>query len=466
MAILAACSDMARDFDAIQGGRRVLETIASFYQRRLYLPLRSRQTSIILIAAALILTGCVVIQDHGEFASPSSFLQFGLGVALMGIGFGLSGLISRLSALWFWSVAIAARVLLLPMAAGDDVWRYLWEGYLQTQGISPYGLPPNAEALIPLRTEWWHLMNYHDVSAIYPPVAQLGFQLLARIGLSVLVFKVGFILADLTVCFLLSRRYGYAAALFYGWNPIILYSFAGGAHYDSWLILPVVAAWLLAERRRWLWSALFLGVSIGVKWITLPLLAFPVWEALRQRRWMRALTILAVAAVPLLVTTPIFCQLGSCSLIPVQSSFVVEARSADLIPHLLSLAWTASRSMNWIFGPPLAIATLGLLWYCRRFGTFAEAYFFILSILSPVVHSWYFTWIMPFGVASRNWGSRLLSWSAFVYFFLPYRQFAGLETQRWHLESWERSLLWLPFIIGFLWTAFSLSRVTHSKSAT
>jgi hypothetical protein len=395
--------------------------------------------------------------------------MFGIGAGLMGLGFGASGLISKIATPWFWGVAIGARALLLPMASGDDVWRYLWEGYLQTEGISPYGLPPNAEALIPYRTDWWHLMNYHDVSAIYPPVAQLGFQLLARIGLSVLVFKLGFVLADLAVCALLSGRYGYPATLFYAWNPIVIYSFAGGAHYDSWLILPIVAAWLLADQRRWLGSALCLGISIGIKWITLPLLAFLFWPNLgwpnlgwrnlqRSNHWQRMLLILAMAIVPLLITTPIFCHLGSCNLIPVQSSFVVEARSADLIPHLLSQIWPASRSMNWVFAPPLAIATLALLWRCRRFVTFAEAYFFILFILSPVVHAWYFTWIMPLGVASRNWGSRLLSWSAFIYFFLPYRQFAGLESQRWHLQNGERWLLWLPFIVGFLWTFSSLPR--------
>ena len=434
-----------------RAGVGILSTIGKFYGQKLQKQLDKSARIITLISAILLILGCFIMQPHGGFESTPSFLIFCLGATIMALGFTCSGLLPRLSAPWFWGVSILTRALLLPMKSGDDVWRYLWEGYLQTQGFSPYGLPPNAAELIPYRTEWWELMNYHEISAIYPPVAQLGFRLLAQVGLSVIVFKLGFVIADLAICALLSRRYGYQQASFYAWNPLVIYSFAGGAHYDSWLILPLVAAWFLFEERRWLMSAFCLGISIGIKWISLPLLAFLMW----RMRWQRAIIILVVASLPLLLTTPIFCQLGSCSLIPVKSSFVVQARSADFIPYILSQFWSASRHTNWIFALPLAATILGLLWLCKKFAPFATAYFFALLSLSPVVHGWYFTWIMPFGVATRNWGIRLLSFSAFIYFLLPYRQFAGLEVERWHLTALERGILWLPFIIGFLWSFLS-----------
>lgn len=349
------------------------------------------------------------------------------------------------------------------MTSGDDIWRYLWEGYLQTQGIRPYQFPPNAQELISHRTEWWHLINHQDISAIYPPIAQLGFRVLAHISLSVLAFKLAFVLADLVICWLLSRRYGNQKATFYAWNPIVLYSFAGGAHYDSWFILPMVAAWLWIEQRRWLYSAFCLGISIGVKWISLPLLAFLLWKL----RWQKSLIVLAVASLPLLVTIPAFCQPGSCSLIPFQSSFVVDGRSADFIPYLLTYIWPGSQHLNWIFAIPLSVSLIGLVWMCQRFVSFAEAYCFIVLSLSPVIHGWYFTWIMPFGVASNNWGSRLLSLSSLIYFLLPYRQFAGLAEQGWYLNHWERGLLWLPFIIGFLGScAFQGKKDLHSDCKT
>jgi hypothetical protein len=297
-----------------------------------------------------------------------------------------------------------------------------------------------------LRFPWWESINYPDIAALYPPIAQWGFRLLAHISPAVWVFKLGFIAADLGICVLLTQRFGYQKSRFYAWNPLVIYSFAGGGHYDSWFILPLVAAWFLVDQRKYKLSALCLGISIGIKWVSFPLLGFLIWRS-KPQQWL--ITIL-LTALPLLITTPPFCTTTACPLIPVQSSFVVEARSADLIPHLLTLIWPASRHQNWIFALPLILITGLLILRCQRFSTFAEGYFFSLFCLSPVIHAWYFTWMIPFAVASGNWGTRLLSASGFVYFLLPYRQFTGLETERWFLSDGERVILWLPFIVGYL----------------
>ena len=131
-----------------------------------------------------------------------------------------------------------------------------------------------------------------------PPVTQLGFRLLAWIQPSVLLFKLGFVAADLAVCGLLVRWFGASQAAVYAWNPLVLYSFAGGGHYDSWFVLPVVMAWGLADRgrgsstrsrnhgaARWLGASLCLGFSIAVKWVSLPLLGFVSWSMARAPRW-------------------------------------------------------------------------------------------------------------------------------------------------------------------------------------
>ncbi|MDJ0691903.1 MAG: glycosyltransferase family 2 protein [Xenococcaceae cyanobacterium MO_188.B32] len=77
----------------------------------------------------------------------------------------------------------------------------------------------------------------------------------------------------------------------YAWNPLVIYSFAGGAHYDSWFILPLVAAWFLFDLRQeehngkifnWLGSSVLLGVATAVKWISLPILGFVTWQAWRK----------------------------------------------------------------------------------------------------------------------------------------------------------------------------------------
>ncbi|GFZ94239.1 hypothetical protein [Okeania sp. KiyG1] len=76
--------------------------------------------------------------------------------------------------------------------------------------------------------------------------------------------------------------------------------------------------------------------------------------------------------------------------------------------------------------------------------------FFLLLTLSPIVHAWYFTWLIPFAVATRNLGIRWVSLSVFIYFVLPYRQTLGDNS--WVLTSMERYWLWLPLIVGFIWS--------------
>ncbi|WP_227873505.1 hypothetical protein [Aphanothece sacrum] len=378
---------------------------------------------------------------------------------MMGIGYILSWGIYSIGRLWFGIVTILTRLFLLFMYPGDDIWRYLWEGYLQTQGISPYNFSPNAIELLPYRTSWWLLINHLDVSAIYPPVAQWGFRFLATFGANVIIFKLGFVGADLLVCWLLYHRFGKIKSLIYAWNPLVIYSFSGGGHYDSWFILPLVGSWFIFDNiksqdntqiRKWILSSLLLGISIGIKWISLPILGFLVWQAFRRINLKLALLVLITGLFPLSISVLPFCTFGKCPLIPTSSTFVSHGRSAELFPYLLALVWQGSRQSNWIYALFLIAAIAFSLIKFNTFQSFNQGYFFFLLTLSPIIHAWYFTWIIPFSVGNQNLGVRLISLSAFVYFILQYRM--ALGDSSWVLIDRERLLLWLPFLLGYLWT--------------
>ena len=53
------------------------------------------------------------------------------------------GISLRNQAILFWGVAIFLRVIALPLAPGDDLVRYQWEGKIQNAGLNPLvGRPP------------------------------------------------------------------------------------------------------------------------------------------------------------------------------------------------------------------------------------------------------------------------------------------------------------------------------------
>ena len=430
---------------SLQAGSVILFTLGRLWLRRLQLP----------ASALLLIGGALLMRPHGDLFDAAQLLPFWLAAAVMGLGFALSWSLPTLPRALFWAVAVLARLALLGMEPGDDIWRYLWEGGIQLQGFNPYRLPPDAVALEGLRTPWWSSINHPDTTAIYPPLAQLLFQLHAAVAQQVLFFKLSFTAADLAICALLAARFGAAPAALYAWNPLVIYGLSGGGHYDSWFLLPLVAAWLLAERepppqgpRPQAWVDLLLGLSVALKWITLPLLLQRAWSRWRQfRRPAPVLSTMLLGLAPLLLGASLFCGLRSCPLLPTGSSFIRHGRSAEWLPHWIAQLWPWTLQTNAVHGLLLLLALAVLLPTSARLGVFAWRYLVVLLLLSPVVHAWYFIWLMPFAVPSQNWGARLVSLSAFVYFVLPSR------LPNWQLTTPERLLLWLPLLLGLLLSA-------------
>ena len=440
---------------SIKAGTVILTTLGKLAWRRFV-----SERLLLWLSAIFLLSGAMAIAPYGDFRDPQAVVRFGWGIAIMSLGFICSWCLTSVSVWWYGAIAILTRLILLPMYPGDDVWRYVWEGYIQTQGFSPYELAPNAVELIPYRPEWWTQINHQNVSAIYPPLAQLGFRSLAAIAPNFLLFKAAFVVADLFICFLLSRQFSYLQTTLYAWNPLVIYCFAGGGHYDSWFILPLVAAGLFFARQskatasnlsksRWQWylSAILVGISVAVKWISLPILGFVAWQAWRKLNFLTATILFICGLVPFLLAAAAFCN-GDCSLIPTGSDFVRNGRSAEFIPYFIGKAWQASRSTNSIWAIPLGLGVIVLIFTVNNFYRFGRDFFFWLLIISPIVHGWYFTWIVPFAVKSQNWGVRLVSVSAFIYFVLPYRQ--ALGNYSWHLHEVETWCLWLPFVVGYI----------------
>ena len=151
---------------------------------------------------------------------------------------------------WIWGAAVVFRLLLLTTSPtlSDDVFRYIWEGNLLSQGVSPYQAPINAAELdafdIPARA----LVNNPTFASPYLPVTHGVFALTAGIlpqtALSFQVVMTALELAAawgimslLRVVQIPQRR-----IVLWLWNPLVVIEIAHAAHLDAIMIALMVAA--------------------------------------------------------------------------------------------------------------------------------------------------------------------------------------------------------------------------------
>ncbi|MGC1480409.1 MAG: glycosyltransferase [Chthoniobacterales bacterium] len=439
---------------SVQAGTIILTTIGRF-------AVDVWQKPIAAVAAILLIAGALLMLPHGDFRVPEATPRFLIGAAIMSLGFAVSWALRSVGLFVFFSVAIAARLVLLPMEPGGDIWRYVWEGLVQNAGGNPYTLPPNSPELVHLRPDWWSKINHPSITAIYPPFTELVFRVLAFFSPTALAFKFAIIAADLGIVTLLWRRFG-NAALIYAWNPLVIYICAGGAHFDSLFLAPLVAGWLLfdsatTERGRVIACAL-IGLSVALKYLSAPIAAYAILTVWRRDGWHSAFLAATLAGLPLLGSIGFFW--GAFGIHPLSpAEFSQLARSAELIPRLVEEHWPKTIKQNSLFVAPFAAIILWRLFRARSLRAFSEEALLTTYVLSPVVHAWYFTWSLPFAVASRNLGLRFVSISAFVYFILEYRQ--ATSATAWRQTPAEAAWLWAPLLLGFAWSRWRERAARH-----
>jgi hypothetical protein len=200
------------------------------------------------------------------------------------------------------AVAVALRLVLLPVAPhlSTDAYRYVWDGRVQAAGINPYRHIPTAPALEALRDETiFPNINRADYApTIYPPAAQMLFQLVARISDSLLAMRLAFVLCEIvTIAALLDllRRIGrpQVRVLAYAWHPLAVWEIAGSGHLDAAMIAAMMAGlWIALVPGRRLLAAAVLAVAALIK----PPAAIALAVTWRAWDWRAPAVAIAVAA--------------------------------------------------------------------------------------------------------------------------------------------------------------------------
>ena len=381
----------------------------------------------------------------------------------------------RTQALVFWGVAIALRLIALPLVPGDDLWRYQWEGRIQRAGFNPYVHAPDDPKLEAVRAEFpeWQKINHRDFRAIYPPGAEILFAGLSRVSDRPLLYKLLFAGADIATIAVLLRLFRgahapsrapfgaspngiassplaasrYANAAWYAWNPLVVYSFAGAAHFDSLMILPMTAGILFLtrfeaatdSRSKWflaLAASTSFGVAISVKLVPVLLLLSCVFAL-----GFRAITLVISVGIPALLST-----LYGYPKINIWESlgrFAHVTRLNDLFWWLIEeTVWPNPHQKNYHYNVILVICVVAVsLLFWRNWKRGMIWAFGTALILSPVLHPWYCAWILPLAAWRRAYAWFVFSVTLFAYFLFWNERLFALP---WHAEPWMRAIIIVP----------------------
>jgi hypothetical protein len=277
----------------------------------------------------------------------------------------------------------------------DDVYRYLWDGKVQSAGINPYRLAPDDPALSTLRSPLLpRAVNHPDMKTVYFPFSQWLFLLAFRMaGESLWGLKAMLLAAEAATLAGLVLLVGHLKlprrmVLLYALCPLPILAFALDAHVDAFGLTLLIFGLLCYLRGRLLPALVLVGLSMSVKpvaIVVLPVLFFHAGGAADRTR---------IALVPLAV-----------ALLP----FLPYAWGVNPFEALTRFAWhwlfngAFFELVNWfvqdnqrarIICAAALAASLTLLQFTRHDLPRKAAFSVLLLLLfSPVVHPWYVAWL-------------------------------------------------------------------------
>jgi len=454
-------SKISGNFKAsFQAGIIILSTLGKFWLERSIV-----QKFLFIFSLLFLISGTAIMGCCGDPASASKGPAFMIGAILMITGFLFAVFRGKWSPLILIPVALLTRLLLLPMPPGDDIWRYIWEGLIQSHGHNPYNTPPSHESLSALRTDWWQFINHPDITAIYPPLAQLIFKCVSALSPTVLAFKLLITAADIAIGLLLLKRYG-SPAVMYLLNPMVIYCFAGGAHYESLFMLPLVIAFLLSEKAtdKPTWNiyaivGLLVGASIFIKIVSILAGGFIGWKLLvrlfQDKKGIGPIVayILGIITIPI-ASYLIFSAFSGLPHSLTPDEFTKVARNTSFVPWLFELFNSSDKIIpNTIFAILLILILIPVTLKTKLLVDFVPRSTVFMLAFAPMVHAWYFTWAIPFAIKRHRLLVVGLSITGWLYFLYPYRLAKHGE---WLLHFPERLLIWAPLI--FLWLEYKKLR--------
>lgn len=339
--------------------------------------------------------------------------------------------------------ATMRALLVFATPHSTDIYRYVWDGRVQAEGINPYRYVPADPALAPLRDDIIYAgINRKDYAhTIYAPAAEIVFFLVSRVSETVSMMKLAMLAFEALAIFALvkllaARRLPLILAALYALHPLPVWEIAGSGHVDILAVCLSMLA-LLAAEKGWRFAS---GAALAAGTLT-KYFPFALTPAIYSRwDWKMPLafaaTVLALYAPYIAVGKNVLGFLGGYAGEEFSggeglyiAALLKELGFGDVaLPVFVALAAIALFFLSWRTGFRPAPEKPDLR------GAFAIAVAFTVFV-SPH-YPWYFLWLVPFLCFFPSPAVFWLTLSAPAMYLLP-----------WPPTVLGASVLYLPFAV-------------------
>ena len=361
------------------------------------------------------------------------------------------------------ALGIACRGLLIFSVPGlsDDIYRFLWDGFLSGQGVNPMQYLPSAimdKGILPSTylDELYPLLNSPNYFTVYPPFAQLTFLISSVFAKSIAgqiicikIILFSFELGNIWVIHKLLKVLSLQGnkVLIYILNPLVIMEIMGNTHYEGVLLFFLLYAIWLGLRKGVVYSGLSMASSIASKLTTLMYL--PLW--IKFGGFKKAMIFYIVVGLGLIIYFLPFINFQDIS--NFSDSLNLYFQSFEFNGSLYYLArWIGYqyRGFNMIadIGPLLSGLTfLAIMYlaYRQRFGDTRQLFLHIMLastiylVCATTVHPWYI--IIPLAISIFTKFKFAILWSFLA--VLSYSHYAfGIVHEKF---GW----LWLEYGVLF-----------------
>ncbi len=333
--------------------------------------------------------------------------------------------------------ALLIRLSLMFMSPNlsDDYIRFIWDGQLILNHISPYSFTPqeiitHPSVAFPLKESLYERLNdlQRSNTSCYLPLNQLFFVLPVfffpnDITASMVLMRLTFLLAEVgTALFglkILARmNLPQKHILLYALNPLVIFELTGNLHFEAIMIFFLVAGLYFMLSSRLYLSALFVGLAISMK--LAPIILVPAFfRYLGLKKWLIFSSLAGV--ICLLLFSPVFVFNGS------------EGFFNSLNLYFQSFEFNAS------------------LYYLARTIGYAITGYNAIAVIGPLMTGLALILFLLFSLNSANKNQSTLISSLVLIYASFY--FLATTVHPWYMTTLVALSIFTPFRFPILWSA-------------